>query len=72
MLKEFHQEKMLKRKVESLQAKLDASTIECSERGKELTRINDLVQSIPMPESTRKLLREPLTSYVDRCGKGKG
>jgi len=58
-------------KISSLLKKLDAITLECSERGKELTRINVLVEKAPMPDETRESLREPLESYVKRCGKGK-
>ena len=62
--------KLLERKVKSLSAKFDALEQECTARGIELTRINNLVERTPIPEPIRMLLRKPLDSYLKRCGQG--
>ena len=71
MTDNYHKIKTLTGKVKSLTAKLNAAEQECTERGIELTLLNDRVGRVPMPEPTRLLLQQPLKSYVKRCGQGK-
>ena len=67
----YNKIKTLTGKVKSLTAKLAASEQECTERGIELTLLNDRVERLPMDEPVRLLLQQPLKSYVKRCGQGK-
>ncbi len=57
--------------IKRLKKKLEEWEREAWERGKELTRINSLVERVPMPETTRILLKKPLKSFIDRCSSGK-
>ena len=68
----YNKIKTLEGRVKSMTAKQDALEQECVARGIELTRINGLVERVPMPEPSRMLLRKPLKSYLDRCTQGKG
>ena len=73
MSQTYNQMITLERQVKSLRKKFDAAEQESTLRGIELTRLRSLVEKAPMPGNTRELLREPLRSYVERCGqKGKG
>ena len=71
MSKDYNEMATLKRKVKSMTTKMEALEQECTERGIELTLLNDRVERLPMDEPVRMLLQQPLKSYLKRCAQGK-
>ena len=71
MTDNYNKIKTLKGKVKSMTTKMAALELECTERGIELTLLNDRVGRLPMDEPVRLLLQQPLRTYLDRCTQGK-